>query len=289
MSNSIGLIESKGLVALVEAADVILKNSPVTILGVHKLNNGLITLAVSGDYDYVKAAVESGAEAGRRVGEIYSFSVIENPAAELLDIFSELFPEGNISRKLSDEIIPVKIQPSIKDIEEASALFASVAREVKPESKREKSKPLEITRLNPIKTFKKNIIKNNSETKSKIDEPLHKNIADTKHSNEEIVENNETEKPLSTIERLRIEALGTEIRETKIKDHNATVKKKIKETNKINLSTEEAEVDFDLIAQMNVHKLRNYARKFSYFPIKGREISRANRDELVELFNTLKK
>ena len=42
MNNSIGLIESKGLVALVEAADVILKNSPVKVLGIHKLDNGLV-------------------------------------------------------------------------------------------------------------------------------------------------------------------------------------------------------------------------------------------------------
>ncbi len=289
MSNSIGLIESKGLVALIEAADVILKNSPVKILGVHKLNNGLITLVVLGDADYVKAAVESGTEAGRRVGEIYSFSVIENPAAELLNIFSELFPEGNISGKISDGNISLKIQPTVEDIEDASALFASVAREVKPESKREKSKPLEITRLNQIHKIKKNSIKKKSDTISKIDESLQKNIVDANHHNEEKDETDAAEKPLSTIERLRIEALGTGIRKTKIENRIATNKKKIKETNKINLSSEEAEVDFDLISQMNVHKLRNYARKFSYFPIKGREISRANRDELVELFNTFKK
>ncbi len=71
MSNSIGLIESKGIVALIEAADVILKNSPVTILGIHKLDNGLVSLAVSGNSDYVRAAIESGVEAGRRVGEIW--------------------------------------------------------------------------------------------------------------------------------------------------------------------------------------------------------------------------
>ncbi|HCY77854.1 MAG TPA: hypothetical protein DHV28_18245 [Ignavibacteriales bacterium] len=289
MSNSIGLIESKGLVALIEAADVILKNSPVKILGIHKLNNGLITLVVLGDADYVKAAVDSGAEAGRRVGEIYSFSVIENPAAELLNIFSEFFPEGNIAEKIADGNISLKIQPTVEDIKDASALFASVAREVKPESKREKSKPLEITRLNQIHKIKKNSIKKKSDTISKIDESLQKNIIDANHHNEEKDETDAVEKPLSTIERLRIEALGTGIRKTKIVDRIATNKKKNKETNKINLSSEEAEIDFDLISQMNVHKLRNYARKFSYFPIKGREISRANRDELVELFNTFKK
>ncbi len=46
-------------------------------------------------------------------------------------------------------------------------------------------------------------------------------------------------------------------------------------------------VDFEAIDGMNVHKLRHYAREFPNFPIKGREISRANRDELVELFKKI--
>lgn len=91
MNNSIGLIESKGLVALVEATDVILKNSPVKVLGIHKLDNGLVSLAISGNSDYVKAAIETGTEAGRRVGEIYASSVIDNPTNEMIKMFSELF------------------------------------------------------------------------------------------------------------------------------------------------------------------------------------------------------
>lgn len=64
MANSIGLIESRGIVALVEATDVILKNSPVKVLGIHKLNNGFVSLAVYGESDYVQAAVDAGTEAG---------------------------------------------------------------------------------------------------------------------------------------------------------------------------------------------------------------------------------
>ena len=113
MSNSIGLIESKGIVALIEAADVILKNSPVTILGIHKLENGLVSLAVSGNSDYVKAAIESGSEAGRRVGEIYASSVVDNPSKELLDLFSELFPSEKISKINQDKDPETKLIPMI--------------------------------------------------------------------------------------------------------------------------------------------------------------------------------
>ena len=125
MSNSIGLVESKGLVALIEAADVILKNSPVVVLGIHKLENGLVTLAVTGNSDYVKAAIESGTEAGRRVGEIYASSVVDNPGKELLHIFSELFPNGEVLNSVSNKIESEKVLPSDKSTEESTKLFAS--------------------------------------------------------------------------------------------------------------------------------------------------------------------
>lgn len=288
MSNSIGLIESRGLVALVEAADVILKNSPVNVLGIHKLNNGLITLAVSGDFDYVKAAVDSGAEAGRRVGEIYSFSVIENPTKELLQIFSELFPNETDSLNDSDEIISVKLEPAVNETDEASTLFKSVTNEIKSISNRKKSKPLEITRINPIRKIKKRI-KDNSDIQDKSGESVKQHIEDTERITEENDISDKSVKPLSTIERLRIEALGTARKKANIEEELSADNKKVKETHKVKSSIKDPEVDFDLISQMNMHKLRNYARKFSNFPIKGREISRANRDELVELFNTLKK
>ena len=92
-------------------------------------------------------------------------------------------------------------------------------------------------------------------------------------------------KSISTIERLRNEALGiTKLRLEKLSNVKIEEKKK----SGLKISTDAiTEVDFDAIKGMNVHKLRNYARNFSNFPIKGREISRANRDELVAFFKTI--
>jgi len=84
---------------------------------------------------------------------------------------------------------------------------------------------------------------------------------------------------LSTIERLRREALGIEEKKNVVKQDTAV---KIK-----NNSSKNSKIDFNEIEKMNVHKLRRYARGFEKFPIKGREISRANRDELVKLFETM--
>jgi len=288
MANSIGLIESKGIVALIEAADVILKNSPVTILGIHKLDNGLVSLAVSGNSDYVRAAIESGVEAGRRVGEIYASSVVDNPGKDLLEIFNELFPVDEISKSAQDEINIEKVKFAEKIPKENINLFKSVVQQTKTESKREKSKPLQVTRITPIHKIKK--LKEQTDTKStaKPDETIENKIEDDKKLIKENDLNTETEKPLSTIERLRLEALGLENKKKKSKEISVSSKRIIDDVKNENSTFKNSDADFELINQMNVHKLRHYARKFPDFPIKGREISRANRDELVEWFKSIK-
>ena len=288
MSNSIGLIESKGLVALIEAADVILKNSPVTVLGIHKLENGLVTLAVSGNTDYVKAAIESGTEAGRRVGEIYASSVVENPGKELLNIFSELFPNGEILNSFANNIESVRVLSKDKSLEESTNLFASLPKQPKLDSKREKSKPLQVTKITPIHKTKKIKDQLDNQTEINPDVSLESKIEKNKS---EIEENNEIldlSKPLSTIERLRIEALGLQGKKNKSKGMSTSEKKKNEELKNTHHIFEEREIDFEAISQMNVHKLRHFARGFPNFPIKGREISRANRNDLVDLFKTIK-
>jgi microcompartment protein CcmL/EutN len=287
MSNSIGLIESKGLVALIEAADVILKNTPVTILGIHKLENGLVTLAVSGNPDYVKAAVESGTEAGRRVGEIYASSVVDNPGKELLAIFGELFPLDEILRSVPDEIKSLRINSDDNKTDDQSNLFASVVKQVKTESKREKSKPLQVTKITPIHKIKKIKEQTDNQNKTIVDESLEKKIEEIKIETGEKDLLPEPEKPLSTIERLRIEALGLEGKKKKSKEIAPAAEKKNDEVKNISALNKSGVVDFEAIDRMNVHKLRHYAREFPNFPIKGREISRANRDELVEWFKTI--
>ncbi len=282
MNNTIGLIESKGLVALVEATDVILKNSPVKVLGIHKLDNGLVSLAISGNSDYVKAAIETGTEAGRRVGEIYASSVIDNPTNEMIKMFSELFSGFDYSQNSIVDNEPEKKVIS-ENLTEAD-IFENFAKKIKPESKREKSKPLVVTK---ITTLKKNSIKNEKPSSNKESEKK------DNRSNLFFEQKNKIEKPdvpldssasLSTIERLRQEALGLKSKSISSKELSVsdTTTSEIK-----NDADNIVNVDFEAIDGMNVHKLRHYAREFPNFPIKGREISRANRDELVELFKKI--
>ena len=89
---ALGMIETKGLVGAVEAADAMCKAAKVTLLGKERSGGALITVMVRGEVGAVKAAVEAGAAAAKRVGELVSVHVIPRPAADL-DLFLPPIPE----------------------------------------------------------------------------------------------------------------------------------------------------------------------------------------------------
>ena len=84
-SIALGLIETRGLVGAVEAADAMVKAAKVTLLGKEKSGAALVTVMVRGEVGAVKAAVDAGSAAAKRVGELVSTHVIPRPAGELED------------------------------------------------------------------------------------------------------------------------------------------------------------------------------------------------------------
>ncbi len=80
---ALGLIETRGLVGAVEAADAMVKAAKVTLLSKEKSGGGLVTVMVRGEVGAVKAATEAGQAAARRVGELISVHVIPRPAVDL--------------------------------------------------------------------------------------------------------------------------------------------------------------------------------------------------------------
>ncbi len=184
MSQALGLIETKGLVAAIEAADAMLKAANVTFAGKTVTNPALITIKVVGETAAVKSAVDAGAAAAARIGQVVSTHIIPQPDEQLISML-----------------------PEIKD-----------------------SKP------EPVRPGKK-------------EKQINENILS------EEVESSET------ISRLKQEALGKKEKDGAVNDND--------------------------IESMNVHQLRHLARSISEFPIKGREISRANRDELLKYFRNL--
>src|SRR5438309_9124636 len=85
---ALGMIECKGFVALVEASDAMLKAANVDLVGWDKIGSGLVTAFVAGDVAAVKAAVDAGAAAASRIGEVVSVQVIPRPHEDLTGVLS---------------------------------------------------------------------------------------------------------------------------------------------------------------------------------------------------------
>jgi ethanolamine utilization protein EutM len=86
---ALGVIETKGLVPLVEASDAMLKAANVTLLGWTKIGSGLVSAMVVGDVAAVKAAIDAGAAAAARVGEVVGVQVIPRPHEDLGQILPQ--------------------------------------------------------------------------------------------------------------------------------------------------------------------------------------------------------
>ncbi len=80
---ALGLIETRGLVGSIEAADAMVKAAKVTLIGKEVIGGGYVTVMVRGEVGAVKAAVDAGASAAKRVGELISVHVIPRPHSEV--------------------------------------------------------------------------------------------------------------------------------------------------------------------------------------------------------------
>ena len=92
---ALGLIETKGLVGAIEAADAMVKAAKVTLVGYEKIGSGYVTALVRGDVAAVKAATDAGAAAARRVGELVSVHVIPRPHSDVEIILPQV-PETSV-------------------------------------------------------------------------------------------------------------------------------------------------------------------------------------------------
>ena len=90
MKDALGLIETKGLVASIEAADAMVKAANVRLIGREFVGGGIVTVMVRGDVGAVKASTDAGAAAAERVGELLSVHVIPRPHGEVEEILPQI-------------------------------------------------------------------------------------------------------------------------------------------------------------------------------------------------------
>jgi microcompartment protein CcmL/EutN len=272
MPKALGLVETRGLVAAIEAADAMVKAANVKLIGKEVTKAALITIKVTGDVAAVKAAVEAGAEAAKRVGELVSVHVIPQPDVQMISMFPEIEEEEDLREELTVVILPdnepdgvTETDFSIKELPEVDIVYEP--------AQVESIEPQELKESIPVKPKKVRA------SKVKVLENV--SINETQNLSEQLgplfTSNNET------IVRLRKEALGKKsvvAGEKSVSYQEIEKGIVIDSDNKKNLNKSERD-------SLNVHQLRKLARETENFPIKGREISKANRQELLEHFKRL--
>jgi len=272
MPKALGLVETRGLVAAIEAADAMVKAANVKLVGKEVTKAALITIKITGDVAAVKAAVEAGAEAAKRVGELVSVHVIPQPDSQMLIMFPEIgddteFPEDSAT-EIPEEEGPNGIAE--EELEATVILRDEEINEIVITAPDEKE---EIIEKIPIKPKKSRAVKAKIQSSEVIEESKSSND----HLGPLFSVNNDT------IARLREEALGMKT------DVPEIIEEQVQEIENISISESDDLKDLgnSEINSLNVHQLRKVARETENFPIKGREISKANRQELLEHFRRI--
>lgn len=262
MTNSIGIIETKSVAAAAEMLNRILNSYKVELLKTEFPGNGFITLFLTGEYSQMKASVSEAESVSSEFGSYLKSAIITKPDEKLFDLL------GSIGQKKAKQI---KIQQPEEE-EQKITIDKKVVQ--KPETVLEVVKPEVISEKveadQPINSFAKRIRLEKSEK----EKPEKKQIELLRKS---VIDPAKIRVDNPTIAKLRMEALGKTDKDKKVSKQVILIEN---ENGNGLLSMEQ-------LQQLNVHKLRRYARNFDNFPIKGREISRANREELLNHFKEL--
>ncbi|RMD49641.1 MAG: BMC domain-containing protein [Ignavibacteria bacterium] len=208
MKFALGLIETKGLVGAIEAADAMVKAAQVKLVAKEIVTGALVNVRVEGEVAAVKSAVDAGAAAAQRVGQLVSAHVIPRPDDQL---------DGMLSRVEQEKEVKSKTPSKVKEEEEI------VVEPAEPE----------------VFIIQSDVI--DAKVEAEDDELKEEDLVDDKTEEDE--EQSLFDSDIPTTEELQ---------------------------------------------KLNVHQLRHLARSYDNFPIKGREISKANRQTLIDYFNKMR-
>ncbi|MCF8260495.1 MAG: BMC domain-containing protein [Melioribacteraceae bacterium] len=236
MEYALGLIETKGLIGAIEAADAMAKAADVKIISKEKITAAMVTIKIVGDVAAVKSAVDAGSSAAQRVGQLITAHVIPRPHADLESI-------------IYDEISRIP-----KDISE------------------------EFPTDSPISG-------NTAEHKSVLEEEVESSFEENDDTSE-IIENDDLDESI-VAEDDGLDEIDSPDKSEQIDDDSTeSLSSNQQFENDQNLFAENI-LSLNELMELNVHELRKLARATEGFPIRGREISRANRQVLLDLFKNL--
>lgn len=270
MTDSVGIIETRSIASAAEILNQILDNNKIELVNIEFPGEGNVTVFLYGEYSLMKRAIESAEKISSQFLSYFSSKIITKPDEKLYELL-------NLKRKIIEK---PKVQPLIK-------------------KERLKSKP-EST---------ENIVKVNDDVGNSVDKKIslelpgekteeHTVVAET---SKDVPDTNKFEKRIRVKKEISAPKEIVPVKRQKIRLDNPTIAKLRLEAlgktnpadineNNLNLEIENngnSHLTIQQLEELNVHKLRRYARGFTGFPIKGREISRANRDELLNHFKEL--
>lgn len=267
MELALGLIETKGLIGAIEAADAMAKAADVKIINKEKSTAALVTIKIVGEVAAVQSAVDAGSVAAQRVGQLISAHVIPRPHKDI-----ESLIRGN------EKVI-------VPDVQKKSKPAKKIDKIVPDENKKEKMKVSPVT-ASPIakKIKEKPVVK---ETPEPIVEPDKK-----EEIKKEIpaIEKEDTDelKGLDHLKKLREEAqsemnFSDKSEQEPVSDGASEDIPAVPDSD----GASEGIPAVEEMEKMNVHQLRKLARSIPAFPIKGRDISKANRGILLDYLKDL--
>lgn len=144
--NALGMIETRGLVASIEAADAMVKAASVTLISKTHVGGGLVTVMVEGDVGAVKAATDAGAAAAERVGELISVHVMPRPAADVAHILDRR-PEPKPEPEPEPTAPEPEPEPEVPEHEPEEAAHTEEMKEEQPEEAH--AEKMELSELTP--------------------------------------------------------------------------------------------------------------------------------------------
>ncbi len=328
MDLALGLIETKGLIGAIEAADAMAKAADVRIVNREKSTAALITIKIVGDVAAVKAAVDAGAVAAQRVGQLVSAHVIPRPHDDidlLINSSSKVMAKGDdpyiikphrkrkkkeeentffdTEQKASEEIKEVQLElgeekEEIIDESEEESIAEEIDEAIIPavivpegdieEEELSESEDEIISEEPEIEVMEEEVLPEEEEEEIEELFGYDDEIVAEEETAEEPEESEEEEEP-DTLSRLRAEAFEELTRMEESFEKEDAIPDSDEEIEEEEIS----KYDLDLpspeeLDQMNVHDLRKLARSIEVFPIRGRDISKANKGILLEYFQRLR-
>ncbi len=325
MKLAVGLIETKGLVGAIEAADAMVKAADVKIVNKEKSTAALITIKIIGEVAAVKSAIDAGAAAAQRVGQLVSVHVIPRPHEDIDSIINGtemvIVPGTHKStpplQKVEKRVPQTtnKTEPKISSPEPTQKTTVTKPETgIKEEPKKEPHKEPTETVKPEEKPVKQDTVKDKpkgSSLKSVVskEKPDRKDEVKTSapavgppksvKPPEKPVAEKKPEAPskTDTLREIKDKAAGTEkIDRDEFKGREHLRKLQEEARSELKISEPDVSESEDIVEnvppveeleKMNVHQLRRLARSIPSFPIKGRDISKANRGTLLDYLKKL--